>query len=617
MAVTDSGPAAVSAVTDLRSALARAGFVGIHVGAGTPAANSAPVAVVTGAPAAAVDVFDLLGRRLGQVERVSLLVSAVVLVYVFGSWLLASLALVSGLVCLAILPALLVGLSHLWPVTAVNMAVAAVISLALGLDYPLLLLTRFRQEFRSDIGRALERTLETAGGTLMTSGAVMVAGGLSVLLIPLGEVRSVALTMVFSSLLALGLSLTFIPAILRLLAARWDLEPFLGKRRQEKADRYWRGLASLVASRPRTALVASLVLLGALAAPALSLRTWSPYVSMLPAGLEARRGLDLLLESGHGGLISPLIVIWKTDRAGAAVTPAFVGHMRDVTSQLEGDPRIARVESVAGLAADPRATALLLRSPIARRSFTGISQDGSVALMRVVPKAAPDDPEGARLVHDIRGILAGAAYPGAEAALGGMQAEQADSQAAFNRGLPAVLGFNLIVIPLILAVAFRSIVLPLKAVVTNLLPVLAGLGVVTARFQLFDGGAAAYGGYIQAMTVAIMFSLLFAISMDYEIFLLARIREAFDESGENREAVVTGIGTSGRVVVGAALVLLSVFVPYLFVEIRTLQELGTGLTVATLLDATIVRLILVPAAMIVLGKWNYWLPEVHPGTART
>lgn len=597
-----------------------------------PARHGPDQALVTGVPAAAYDIFDLLGKRLGQVERVSLVISALILVYVFGSWLLAGLALLSGLVCLAILPALLLALSHLWPVTAVNMAVAAVVSLALGLDYPLLLLTRFRQEFRGeghpdpdrtlsgdleqlperalggDVDRALRRTLETAGATLVTSGAVMVAGGLSVLLIPLGEVRSVALTMAFSSLLALALSLTFIPAVLRLLAARMALGRFLGKRRQEKADRYWQRLAALVAARPRTALAASLLFLGAVAAPASQIRTWSPYVSMLPPGLESRQGLDLVLESGHGGLVSPLVVVWDTGRPGGATAVDFLGHLRRVSSRLEADPRIASVASAADLASDPRASALLLHSPLARRSDAGISSDGSVALMRVIPRAAPDDPAGTLLVSDVRAALAGLRFGEARSYLGGMQAEQADIQQAFASGIPAVLGFNLVVIPLILGAAFRSVILPLKAVLTNLLPVMAGLGFVVARFQWFEGNASPHGGYIQAMTVAIMLSLLFAISMDYEIFLLARIREAYDDTGQNHLAVVQGLGSSGRVVVGAALVLLSVFIPYLFVELRAMQELGTGLSVATLLDATVVRLVLVPSAMLVLGQWNYWLP---------
>ncbi len=558
---------------------------------------------VTGSAAASVDLFRLLSERLGQIERFSILISLGVLIYAFGGVLLAFLALGMGLICLAIIPLLLYGLSGIGAVSVLNGAIAAVVALALGLDYPLLFLSRLREELQTrSVSEALDRAFSTAGRTLLVSTLILVGAGLSLLLVPLEESRSVALTLAGSAVLTLALAWTLLPALITLLARRWDLPQHLGRAQRGGGAAWWAGIVRLSVRYPRRALVLGFLALGLLIAPATQLKTWVPYVSMLPESLESRRGLDRVLELGEGGAASPILVVWS--REEGVGDPAFLRQIRSAGEALESDPRIGRAESIASHPLPPEALASLLRSPAMRWSSErlGVSPDGKHALMRITSRLAPDDPRIATLIEDLRATLAVRVPAGATTRLGGMPAELTDVQRAFTAGMPWVLGANLLVVLAVLGVYLRSLVLPLKAVLTNLLPVFAGLGVVVAVFQW--GG----GEPVQSLTVTLILSLLFAISMDYEVFMLARIREAFDRTGGHAEAIVEGLTGSGRVILGGALVLLSVFVPYTLVGVRGLQELGVGLSVALVVDATIVRLIVVPAAMQVMGSWNYWLP---------
>lgn len=599
LVVTDPAIPAVQAVQALRGAV--------------PPLSGVEVSV-TGASAASYDLFELLGERLAVIEVVSLLLAALALGYVFGSPLLVAVTLGAGLCCLAILPGLTYLVSQGLPVSSLNMVIAAVFALALGLDYPLFFLSRLREEYAGEAAPALEASLEGAGATIVVSAAVMTAGGLSLWAVPSGELRSIAVTIAGSAVLAAGLTLTFIPALLGLFARRWDLGRQLRLERREAGDRLWAELARRVTSRPVSALMGSLLFFGLLIAPVTQLKSWAPYISQLPSELESKRGLDRLLALEEGGGISPLLVLWQADGPDQVLDPGFIRHMRGVSQDLTRDPRIAHMDSAASLPVAPEGIRTLARAPtmlLGGRDL-GISPDGLVALMRVTSTYAPDDPRGEGLVGELRDRLQAKPYPGVTPLVGGMQAELADTQTAFARGLPWVVGTTLLSVTLLLGWYLRSAVLPLKALVTNLLPVLAALGIVVMVFQWGWGPEVLRAGPpmpLQSTTVTILLSVLFAVSMDYEIFMLARIREAYDASGAPTEAIAHGLSRSGRVVLGAALILLGVFIPYTAIEVRGLKELGVGLSAAILLDATLVRLLLVPAVMVLMGRWNYWVPS--------
>ncbi len=496
---------------------------------------------LTGPAEAVADLYAYLGDRLAVIERISLLAALIVLVLVLRNLPLTLIGLSVGVTCLLATPAAIYLISYFKPVGSLNLVVAAVVALAMGLDYPLLFLSRWAES------RDVRETLRTAGKTIATTAAILVGAGLSILLVPIPALHSVGLTLAAAAILAAAATLTLLPALVGLLPKR--------EARSRPAGT-WNALSALVLARPRTSLALALAAVGALAAPIAGLKTWSPSYAVLPPGLEAARAIRALEAAGVAGAAGPIVV--------ALDLPAQRQADR-VAGALVADPRIGRVWRV------------------------------GAGLLVVESRKAPDHPDNAALVGSIRGIV------GTAGAVGGAAATQADVERAMRSALPAVVGANLLLILLILGLHLRSVVLPLKAVLTNLLPVLAGLGAVVAV-------CGRDGGYVQSLTVLIMGSLLLAISMDYEIFILSRIREEYDAGGDHSQAIAAGMRHSGRVVVGAALVLLSVFVPYGFVDAPGLRELGVGLSVAILVDATLVRLVLVPAALALLADWNWWHP---------
>ncbi|MBU6430185.1 MAG: MMPL family transporter, partial [Cyanobacteria bacterium REEB65] len=239
---------------------------------------------------------------------------------------------------------------------------------------------------------------------------------------------------------------------------------------------------------------------------------------------------------------------------------------------------------------------------------------GHTALIRVVPASLPDSQSARDLISDLHNKIVPSAqrtWPDTRMAVGGDQAQLLDTAQVFTRSLPILAVLNLLALTLILGVAFRSIVLPIKAVLMNMLPLVAAMGIVCLVFQ-FGVGAKLIGlqppGYVMMMTPAILLTVLFALSMDYEVMILSRIREAYDRSGDNRTAILEGLGQSGKVIVGAAAIMFSVFAAYLFSDINPMREVGLALATAILVDATVVRLALLPSAMMLMGHWNYWLP---------
>jgi len=571
-------------------------------------------AALTGPGAAAYDAFQQLSDDLARVEKVSLLISMIVLVLTFRGILMAALSLLSGLSTL-LAGNLVMALLLPWlPVSSLNQIMVAILAMALGIDYPLILLSRLKEEHAKNPEGALARTLATAGRTVGLSSLVIALGGLSLLVVAVPEVRSIGLTVALTGPIAAALTLTLIPSALFLLGRYFPLASLL-RIKDRPAARTWGRLSRAIVQRPRRSLLFSSLLLGLLILPIAHARTWSPFISLLPHGLESYRGFEWLLSRGEGGLVSPILVTWQCDRPDGAKEEAFLAGLRRVEAAIAADPRVARVESLAsdrGLS--PAALSHLLKSSLAGLVLPSspLSPDGRITLMRVTTRLAPDSPEGAGLLSDLARTLGENPIPEARPYLGGMLAEQEDSQRALQKALPWVLGINLFGSYFLLARFLRSAILPIKAILTNLLPVLAGFGAVVAVFQYGFGAQflGTYGnGYVQSLTPLILFSVLYAISLDYELFILARIREAHDEGMPPLEAIADGLQRSSGVVLGAALVMLSVFLPYLAMEIRTLKEIGLGLSVAILVDATLIRLVLVPSMMALMGRWNYWWPR--------
>ncbi|AQT71288.1 MMPL family transporter [Streptomyces sp. fd1-xmd] len=553
-------------------------------------AEAAGIEVTPGGDlAAAVDRPDT-----GHSELIGLGAAAVILFIGFRKAAAAGLPLVIGVAGL-IASLAAVGLAgHLMDMPSSGTTIAAMIGLGVGIDYTLFCLTRFR-EFRGrgvPAAEAAALATATAGKASAFAGCAVIAALAGLALGGLPLLRALALAPAIAVLVAVAATLTLLPALLGLLAR------FLGAAREEgaagagtdpaaPAGRGWQRIAERVTARPWRHLLAGLALLLLLAAPATQLTFGQLDAGDKPVGSAGRTAYEQLSDAFGPGVNGPLQV---TDTLAA---PA-------------AGPEDARVATVS--------TALAATPGVASVSPAQLTPDGRTVRWQVTPATAPGDPATARLVDTLRADTLPAATAGGagSAHVGGAAAAVTDLNDRLAARLPAVIGAVVLVAGLLLLAAFRSPLLAVKAAVLNLLSVAAAYGVLTAVFQWGWGarligleGAVPVPGYVPLL----MFAVLFGLSMDYEVFLLTSVREKWLASGDSRQAVVAGLASTGRIITSAALIMVSVFLAYLLSDDPVVKMFGTGLAAAVALDVTVVRGLLVPATMALLGDRGWWLPR--------
>ncbi|MFJ4671521.1 MMPL family transporter [Kitasatospora purpeofusca] len=561
----------------------------------TPGTTEAVLAAAAPATAAGIEVTPggYLAAAVdkgstGRSEAIGLGAALVILTLVLGSTVAAGLPLVAGVLGLGIALPVLGLVGHVMDVPEAGETVAAMIGLGVGIDYTLFGLTRFRELRAADVPveEAAASTTAASGKAVAFAGSAVVAALAGLALGGLPLLYALALAPAIAVVTAIAVNLTLLPALLVLLGSR--LSPRPASPSPAGRPRGWGRIATLVAARPWPLLLTGLALLGLLAAPAAGLRPGQLDAGSKPAGSMSRTAYD---------------------RTAAAFGPGANGVLQVVGVLPGGAP-------AAGSGADPRldavTSALRGAEGVASVGAPAVAADGRTALWQVTPAAAPADPATARLVHRLRAdVLPDAAGPATTVHVGGTPAAQADLNARIAQRMPVVVGFVLAVAGLLLLLAFRSPVVALKAAVMNLVSVAAAYGVLTAVFQHGRGarllgleGAVAVPGYVPLL----LFAVLFGLSMDYEVFLLSAVRTAYLDTKDNRRAVVAGLTATGRVISSAALIMVAVFLSYLLSDDPVVKMFGVGLATAVALDATVVRGLLVPSTMVLLGDGNWWLP---------
>jgi RND superfamily putative drug exporter len=508
-------------------------------------------------------------------EAFGVAAALVILLLVFGAFVAAVLPLVlagvSIVVSLGIVA--LIGQAATLSIFVTN--IVSGMGLALGIDYALFVVSRYREE--RAVGRDPLAAVEAAGATAaraVTFSGIAVAVALSSMLFPPDSVlRSLGAGASIVAVVSVLGALTLLPALLGLLGDRVDsLRLPFGGGTGEAEGRFWSRVAAAVMRRPVVSLLASSGLLLACALPVLGLETGSSGVSTLPDRLPAKQGFELLDEAFSIGRYSPMRVV-------------VVG---------EGPEATARLRAALGPAREVRrGDATLLEVPVAGDP-TGDRAIAAVARIRdeLVPQAA--FPEGVDVL------------------VGGETATHADYVALNDRSRPWVFAFVLGLSFVLLMLAFRSVVVPAKAILLNLLSVGAAYGLMVLVLQHGVGNELLGLDRVDRIEVwvpLLLFAILFGLSMDYHVFMLSRIRERYLETGDNTGAVAFGLATTGRIITGAALIIVVVFVGFALGELVMFQQIGFGVAVALLLDATIVRSVLVPASMRLLGRWNWYLPR--------
>jgi putative drug exporter of the RND superfamily len=506
----------------------------------------------------------------------------VVLAFVFGSFLALVPLLIAAVAILTTFLAVL-GLTGLVEVSFIVQFLVALIGLGVAVDYSLLVVTRWREELRRGHGReeAVHRAMATAGRAVVTSGGTVAVGLLALVLLPVPFLRSIGYAGLLIPLAATLATLTLLPVLLATVGPRLDWPASRRARglqgRGSAASRLWTGWAAGVTRHRWLATLAALAVLVPLGVAALGLRLGEPPAAVLAQSGPAREALDRLEGAGVGsGVLTPIEVLVPagTDRADAAA-------------------RLGGVEGVQ-LAAAPA-------GPAWQRDDSG--------LVSVLPVAETSSDAGKATVERVRD-LAAAELGGAR--VGGSGALAIDATASLYGSFPLMLAVVALVTFVLLARAFRSLLLAFKAIVLNLLSIGAAYGVLVLVWQEGHGSEAIWGipatGAIAMWVPLMAFAFLYGLSMDYEVFLLARMREEYDGTGSTQTAIVQGLGRVGRLVTCAALILFLSFASMAAIPELDVKIMATALGAGILIDATILRALLVPALVALLGRWNWWLP---------
>ncbi len=560
---------------------------------------------LTGQPAAYAGLQELSQDDLEKAEITGFPIVALILLAVFGSLAAASLPLVLGVVAVIVTGAVIFLLSQQMDMSVFVTNMASMIGIGVAVDYSLFILARFREEVRT--GKTAREARATA---LSTSGLAVAFSGIAVIISLAGlwmvenqALRSMALGAMIVVAIAVLVASTLLPVLIRLLGQRieaggviWGIftvmrHPIRRVRRRGKTDpersRFWERWTERVMRRPILSVALSSALLLTLAIPVLSMETGNSALEQFPDGHDVRVGTELAAEELGGGS-NPVQVV-ATFRKGDLETPENAAAAGALASRMEEDREVSGVaEPVPG-----KGGRVLIAGTTKHPSESDKAR-GFVVRMRdqIVPGSALD-------------------RRSTEVAVGGETARVEDVTTQIDGSMWKIVAFVLALSFLVLMLMLRSLLLPLKAILMNLLSIGAAYGVLVIVFQWgwLDGflGFESLGA-IDTLNPPLILAVVFGLSMDYEVFLLSRIRERYEEHGDNKRAVAEGLSSSARTISSAAMIMTAVFAVFILTGVPSIKELGLGNAVAVALDATLVRLILVPAAMQLMGRWNWWLP---------
>ncbi len=595
-------------------------------------------AYLTGGPVLDDQVSQITTQDVASAELVALPIALLVLLLVFRSLVAALmpilLALVAVPVALAVIYAIAVHLST--SIFVLN--VASIIGLGISIDYSLFMTRRFREELAQ--GRtpqeAIAWMVATSGEAILFSGLTVMIGFLGLLFIGIPFMTSFGIGGAVVVLVAVLAALTLLPAMLSVLGGRINalhlplldrLSWHRGRKGQKGAANaeegsFWRVWAEAVMRRPVLVLVVTSLMLIGMGWPIFSINIGSSDAAALPKSSEARQGFDILSAQFPAVNTDPVSVLVQTPDGSSILQAANLTKVEHLTQWLTLQTHVTNVTSLTRLPAAPGSPALpeaqlvTLYGSGAYQQNAGLAQfvtattQGDTTLITVDTNAKKDSVAGKALIDQLR---AGdkAAAQGLVVMVGGSQASSLDYNRALYDKFPVTVLFILLATYILLLAMFRSVLLPLKAVLMNVLSVCAALGMLVFIFQWGNLSSLlnfTASGFIDSPIPALMFCILFGLSMDYEVFLLSRMREEWLRTHDNRKAVALGLEKTGGVITNAALLFVIVTGAFTFTRLLVTKEMGLGMTLAVLVDATIIRSLLVPATMRLLGRWNWWFP---------
>ena len=570
-------------------------------------------------------------KDLRQAEIVSLPIAALVLILVFASIVAAGMPLlVAGLAIPSTMALIYIVAQHV-SMSIYVLNIATMLGLALAIDYSLFIVSRYREELRRGrtVGEAVERAVATSGKAVVFSGIAVAIGLSGLLLFTAPAIRSIGIAGALVVVSSVFYALTFLPAILGMLGPRVNALPLSGIRRRFRRasdlpfaarTSRWEHVALWVMKHPIRVIIPTLAILLIAGYPFTHLVQGVPGAEVYPPGVESRDAYVALQTEFAPGETTPIVILANV--AGSPTELATIKAITEYSAKLAAIDGIDRVEGpftisdpATGLPLSPEQVAAVYALPSGQRP-AGVDEllaqyvRGNTIQLAAISPLAPSSPAATDLIPVVRKVDPGS---GITTQVGGAAATGYDFLVSQAERAPYAVGLTLFASGFILFLLFGSVILPLKAVIMTLLSITASFGALVWIFQ--DGHLSNVLnftplGYTIAGNPIIMFSVIFGLSMDYEVLLLSRIQEAYRRTGDNTMSVAEGLTRTAGVITGAALIMVSVFAAFALADVVTIKSIGVGMAIAVAVDATIIRVLLVPATMRLMGKWNWWAPGI-------
>jgi uncharacterized membrane protein YdfJ with MMPL/SSD domain len=553
---------------------------------------------VTGQAAIEHDLDPVFGEDLLKGELIAIPIALLILIFTFGT-LAFLLPFFFALVTIPTTLAIVWIFANFMELSTYLQNLVSLIGLGIAIDYSLLVVYRFREELRGGLSRddAIVKTMATAGRAVVFSGTAVAIGLAMLLFMPLPFMRGFGIGGLFIPAVSVLAAVTFLPAMLSLAGQRLDRVPLMPRRwldrRADHERGFWPVLARAIMRYPKLFAAATAGLLLLLTLPLLTLQLGPGSNEGIPRDLEAVRGYDVLTEAVGAGAVAPTNIVVDTKRARGADSPDIRDAVANLSRSLQADPQVTAVQF--------------------DTTRQHVDSTGRYLNIEVIGKEDYGKPESLDFVSRLRDdIVPSSGFPETTRVYaGGGPPGGKDFLDLTYSWFPWLLAAVLVATFVLLMRAFRSVVLPLKAIILNLLSIGAAYGLLVVVFKWGAGewvGLIAYD-QIEGWIPVFLFAMLFGLSMDYEVFLVSRMREEWDNGATNEQAIVLGLTRTGRLVTAAGLIMFAAFMGFVAGSIVGLQQFGFGLAAAILIDVTIVRALLVPSAMKLFGKWNWWMPE--------
>jgi RND superfamily putative drug exporter len=557
---------------------------------------------VTGQAAIEHDLDPVFGRDLLKGELIAVPIALLILIFTFGT-LAFLIPFVFAAVTIPTTLAIIWCLANVLELSTYLQNLVSLIGLGIAIDYSLLVVYRFREELQSGKPRddAIVETMATAGRAVVFSGTAVAIGLAMLLFMPLPFLRGFGIAGLLIPVVSVLAAVTLLPVLLSLFTERLDRVRLLPEwwldRRADHERGFWARLARLIMRHPALVATATAGFLLLLTLPLLGLQLGPGSNEGIPKRLEAIKGYEALTAAIGAGAVAPTNVVVDTGRAGGAADPAVAGALTELGRRLVRDPQVAAVRF--------------------ERTLQHVDSTGRFLNVEVIGREEYGRPESLEFVERLRGdLIPAAGFPEAvRVYAGGGPPGGWDFLDLVYRWFPWLVLAVLLATFVLLMRAFRSVLLALKAILVNLLSIGAAFGLLVVVFQRGAGEWAGLTPYdqVEGWIPVFLFAMLFGLSMDYEVFLVSRMREEWDRGASNEDAVVLGLMKTGRLVTAAGLIMFAAFMGLVAGSLVGLQQFGFGLAAAILIDVTIVRALLVPSAMKLFGRWNWWLP---PALAR-